>query len=183
MSIIAYPILAVANGREVHERPRGRRAPRGEEEPNMMMPQASPRRLVVLSMAFAMLWSVLAAAFLVPSASASEPVLSDLVVRSVTIDPQTKVATAKGAVTCTGANRAFLYVEVSQTMGRLHTVYAYAQKRLECDGRERFSLTLTNAQGRLGTGEAQVRAFAQACAREGCDAARFTETMRITNAN
>jgi hypothetical protein len=149
----------------------------------MMMPQASPRRLVVLAMAFAMLWSVVAAAFLAPMASASEPVVSDLVITSVTIDPKTKVATVRGAVTCTGANRGFLYIEVSQTVGRLHTVYAYAQKRLECDGRERFSLTLTNAQGRLGTGEAEVRAFAQACTREGCDAARFTETMRITKAN
>ncbi len=149
----------------------------------MMMPQASSRRLVVLAMAFALLWSVLAAAFLAPTASASEPFVSDLVVRSVTVDPQTKVATVRGAVTCTGANRAYLYIEVSQTVGRLHTVYAYAEKRLECDGRERFSLELTNAQGRLGPGEAKVMAFAGACTREACDSARFSKTMRITNAN
>ncbi len=152
----------------------------------MLMPQASSRRLVVLAMAFALLWSVLAAAFLAPTASANEPVVkpvvSDLVVRSVTVDPQTKVATVRGAVTCTGA-RGYLYIEVSQTVGRLHTVYAYAQKRLECDGRERFSLELTNAQGRLGPGEAKVMAFAGACTREACDSARFSKTMRITNAN
>jgi hypothetical protein len=149
----------------------------------MMMPQASQRRLVVLAVAFALLWSVLAAAFLAPSASASEPTVSDLVVRSVTIDPQTKVATVKGAVTCTGANRLYLYIEASQTVGRHHTSYAYVEKRLECDGRERFSFALTNAQGRLGGGEAQVRAFAGACTREGCDTARFSEVMRVTNAN
>ena len=150
----------------------------------MMMPQARPRRLVVLAMAFAMLWSVLAAAFVAPSASASEPVVSDLVVRSITVDPQTKVATVKGAVTCTGANRLYLEVEVSQTVGRMHTVYAYAQKRLECDGeRQRFSMRLINYQGRLGAGEATVRAFAGACTREGCDTARFNEVMRVTNAN
>jgi hypothetical protein len=149
----------------------------------MMMPQTRPRRLVVLAMAFAMLWSVLAAAFVAPSASASEPVVSDLVVRSITVDPQTKVATLRGAVTCTGANRAYFYVEVSQTVGRLHTVNAYAEKRLECDGRERFSLRLTNYQGRLGPGEAKVMAFAGACTRGACDDARFSKTMRITNAN
>ncbi len=151
----------------------------------MMMPQARPRRLVVLAMAFAMLWSVLSAAFLAPSASASEPVVSDLVVTSITVDPQTKVATVKGAVSCTGANRLYLAVEVSQTVGRLHTVYAYAEdRRSECDGeRQRFSMRLTNYQGRLGAGEAKVRAFAGACTREGCDTARFNEVMRVTNAN
>jgi hypothetical protein len=134
-------------------------------------------------MAFALVWSVLAAAFLAPMASASEPVVSDLVIRSITIDPQTKVATVRGAVTCTGANRLFVDVEVSQTVGRLHTVYAYASKRLECDGRERFSMRLTNYQGRLGPGEATVRAFAGACTREACDSARFNEVMRVTTAN
>jgi hypothetical protein len=149
----------------------------------MMMPQAGSRRLVVLATAFSLLWSVLAAAFLAPSASASEPVVSDLVVRSITIDPQTKVATVRGAVTCRGANRVFVAVEVSQTVGRLHTVYAYAQTRLECDGRESFSLRLTNYQGRLGPGEAQVRAVAGVCTRDGCDSARFREVMRVTTAN
>lgn len=181
---MTYAVLAVgANDREDREPTRERWAPQGKEEPNMMMLQARARRPVVLAMAFALLWSVLAAAFLAPSASAGEPVVSDLVIRSITIDPQTKLATAKGAVTCTDAKRAGLYVEVSQTVGRFHTVYAYAEKRLECDGRERFSLTLTNAQGRLGPGEAQVRAFAGACTREACDFARFSEVIRVTTAN
>jgi hypothetical protein len=149
----------------------------------MMMPQANPRRLLVLAMVFALLWSMLAATFLAPLASASEPIVSDLVIRSITIDPQTKVATVSGAVTCTGANRLYLSVEVSQTVGRLHTIYAFAEKRLECDGRERFSMPLTNYQGRLGPGEAQVRAFAGTCTREGCDSARFTEVMRVTTAS
>jgi hypothetical protein len=45
------------------------------------------------------------------------------------------------------------------------------------------SMRLTNYQGRLGAGEAKVRAFTGACTRGGCDTARFNEVMRVTNAN
>lgn len=149
-----------------------------------MMTQASSRRLgaLVLALAFMLVWGLLAVTLVAPAASASEVNVRDLVIRSITIDPQTKVATAKGAVTCTGARRATVYVEVSQTVGRLHTVYAAGQKRIDCDGRERFSIRLTNYQGRLGPGEATVRAEAFAFARFDYDFARFSKVMRVTNA-
>ena len=136
----------------------------------------------MLTLVFGLVWSLLAATLVAPAASASQLRVSDLIIRSITIDPQTKVATAKGAVTCTGARRATVSVEVSQTVGRLHTVYAYGEKRIDCDGRERFSIRLTNYQGRLGPGEATVRAEAFAFTRFDYDFARFSKVMRVTNA-
>jgi hypothetical protein len=152
-----------------------------KEETNMMM-QARSQRLVVLTLALMLVWSVLAATLLAPAASASEVNVRDLVIRSITLDPQTKVATARGAVTCTGASRAFVGVEVSQTVGRLHTVYAYGDKRIDCDGRERFSIRLTNAQGRLGPGEATVQAGAEAFTRFDYDFAFFSGVLQVSNA-
>jgi hypothetical protein len=144
---------------------------------------ALPRqRILALAMAFALLWSLVVAT-MAPAVRASEPVVSNLTITSVTVDPQTKVATVKGAVTCSGARRVEVFVEVSQTVGRLHTVTAGGDKRLDCDGRVRFTLKLTNFEGRLGPSEAAVRAGAFACSREACDFARFTEVMRVTNAS
>lgn len=149
-----------------------------------MMTQVSSRRLfVVLTLAFALLWSLLAATLVAPAANASEVNVSNLVIKSVTIDPQTKVATARGAVKCTGAGRAYIGVEVSQTVGRLHTVYAFGQKRIDCDGRKSFTIRLTNEQGRLGPGEARVRSYAEAFTRFDYDFARFSKVMRVTNAH
>ena len=145
---------------------------------------ALPRqRILALAMALALLWSLVVAT-MTPAVSASELVVSNLTITSVTVDPQTKVATVKGAVTCSGAKRAGVFVGVSQTVGRLHTVSAGGEKRLDCDGRVRFTLKLTNFEGHLGPGEATVRAEAFACSRqaEACDFARFTEVMRVTNA-
>jgi hypothetical protein len=82
--------------------------------------------------------------------SVSVPSVRDLVIRSVTINPQTKVATVRGAVTCTRAESVELFVDVRQAVGRLHTVSASGAKELDCDGRVSFSLRLRNEQGRLG---------------------------------
>src|SRR3712207_1397139 len=84
----------------------------------------------------------LVASLAATDASASVPRIRDLVIRSVTVDPQTKVATVRGAVTCTGAESFLVFVDVSQTVGRLHTVSAGGDKELDCDGRVRFSLRL-----------------------------------------
>ena len=81
------------------------------------------RRAIVLAAmaAFALLLIFsLVASLAATAASASVPRVRDLVIRSITIDPQTKVATVRGAVTCTGADEATVFVDVSQTVGRLH---------------------------------------------------------------
>ena len=145
-----------------------------------------PQRLTVLAMTAALtllLTALLAATLVAPTASAFGGVsVSNLVVRSVTVDPQTKLATAKGAVTCTGARRAYVGVEVIQTVGRVHSAEAFGQKRIECDGRVRFTIGLTNYHGRLGPGDATVDAFAEAGSRFGYDFARFREILQVSNA-
>ena len=149
-----------------------------------MITQARSRRLLVLlALASSLLLGLLATTLVAPAASAFGGVhVNNLVVRSVTIDPQTKVATAKGAVTCTGARRAYVGVEVIQTVGRVHSAYAAGEKRLDCDGRERFTIKLINYQGRLGPGEATVGAIAEAGSRYGYDFARFHEVLQVGKA-
>lgn len=100
----------------------------------------------------------LVASLAAPAVSASETSVRNLVIRSITVDPKTKVATVRGAVTCTGGESVEVFVDVSQTVGRLHTVSAFGDKELDCDGRVRFSLRLRNEEGRLGPGDADVDA-------------------------
>jgi len=138
---------------------------------------------VLLTLASSLLLGLLATILVAPAASAFGGVsVSNLVVRSITVDPQTKVATAKGALTCTGARRAYVGVEAIQTVGRVHSAYAAGEKRLDCDGRNRFSIKLVNYQGRLGPGEATVGASAEAFSRYGYDFATFTKIMQVSNA-
>jgi hypothetical protein len=124
----------------------------------------------------------LVASLAAPAVSASEISVSNLVIRSITLDPKTKVATARGAVTCTGAESVEVFVDVSQTVGRLNTVFASGDKELNCDGRVRFSLKLRNFEGRLGPGDADVEAGAFACGDEGCFGDDFFRVMRVTKA-
>jgi hypothetical protein len=144
-----------------------------------------PRRAIVLAAmaVFALLLGFSLVAWLAaPAVSAAEIRVSNLVIRSITTNPQTKVATVRGAVTCTGAESVTVFVDVTQTVGRLHTVSASGNKDLNCDGRVSFSLRLRNEQGRLGPGDANVEAFAIACNRNVCFADDFSRVMRITNA-
>jgi hypothetical protein len=124
----------------------------------------------------------LVASLAASTASAIEPSVRNLVIRSITVDPQTKVATAKGAVTCTGGNEATVFVDVSQTVGRLHTVTASGSKDVACDGRVNFRLRLRNEVGRLGPGDATVEAFALTCTRDECFGTDFAKVLRITTA-
>lgn len=142
----------------------------------------SSRRAMVLA-AFALLLGFSLVAWLAaPAVSAAEIRVSNLVIRSITTNPQTKVATVRGAVTCTGAESVVVFVDVRQTVGRLHTVSAGGEKELNCNGRVNFSLKLRNFEGRLGPGDANVEAFAIACNRNVCFGDDFSRVMRITNA-
>jgi hypothetical protein len=93
------------------------------------------------------------------------------------------VATVKGAVTCRRGDFLEVDVEVSQTVGRLHTVRADGNKEVACDGRFRFTLRLRNVEGRLGSGDANVEAFAITCNRDGCFGFEINRVMRITTAH
>ena len=69
------------------------------------MAKLSSRRPIMLAamVAFALLLVFsLVTALAAPAANAVTSA-RDLVIKSITIDPQTKVATVRGAVTCTGA--------------------------------------------------------------------------------
>jgi hypothetical protein len=137
--------------------------------------------MLVAMAAFALLLAFsLVASVAASSASAVDPSVRNLVIRSVTIDPQTKVATAKGAVTCTGGNGLDVFVDVRQTVGRLHTVRASGDKDVACDGRVSFRIRLRNDEGRLGPGNATVDSFAITCTRTRCFGDDFTRVMRIT---
>ncbi len=139
--------------------------------------------MLVAMAAFALLLAFsLVASLAASTASAIEPRVRDLVIRSVTINPQTKVTTVKGAVTCTRGDFLAVDVEVSQTVGRLHTVRASGGKDLACDGRARFTLRLRNDVGHLGPGDADVDAFAFTCNQDGCFGTELTRVMRITTA-
>jgi hypothetical protein len=98
------------------------------------------------------------------------------------LNPKTKVATVKGAVTCSGGDFLSVDVQVRQTVGRLHTVMANGDKDLACDGRVGFTLRLRNDEGRLGPGDARVDAGAFTCNPDGCTFTDFPRVMRITNA-
>lgn len=135
--------------------------------------------LAALAAAFALVCGLLAATLAVPAASASKPRVSNMVIRSMTIDPQTMVASAKGAVTCTGTRRAYLWVEVHQGAGPIRTGYAYGQRHIDCDGRKRFSIKLTTARGRLLPGDAKVKAFAEVWTPQAHDFARFSGVVPI----
>ena len=142
------------------------------------------RRPIILAMlaAFALLLAFSFVASLAAStASAAETSVRNLVIRSVTLNPQTKVTTVKGAVTCSRGDFLSVDVEVSQTVGRLHTVRARGGKDLDCDGRARFTLRLQNDEGRLGPGDADVDASAFTCNPDNCFGTDLTRVMRITN--
>ena len=150
------------------------------------MALSSSRRAIVLAaMAAALallLGFSLVASLAAPAVGASETSVRNLVIRSITLDPVTKVATVRGAVTCTGGESVEVFVDVSQTVGRLHTVSAFGDKELDCDGRVRFSLRLRNEEGRLGPGNADVDAIAFTCGDEACFDTDFSRVMRVTNA-
>ena len=147
-----------------------------------------PQRLTVLALTAALtllLTALLAATLAAPKASAFGGVnVSDLEVKSVTVDPQTKVATAKGTVKVTGHKRGYVVVGVTQTVGRVHTAYAEGFKGLkDRDGTQRFSIELTNHQGRLGPGDANIEAYSEAWSRRGWDTAYFAKTLQVSNAH
>ena len=139
--------------------------------------------MLVAMAAFALLLAFsLVASLAASSASAADPRVRDLVIRSITLDPKTKVATARGAVTCTGAQSVQVFVEASQTVGRLNTVTALGEKEVRCDGRVRFSVRLRNVDGRLGPGDADVDAEIVACGAERCFFDRFFGVLPVTKA-
>ena len=142
----------------------------------------SRARRPIMLVAFALLLAFsLVASLAASSASAADPSVRDLVIRSITINSQTKVTTVRGAVTCRRADDLEVFVDVSQTVGRLHTVRASGDKEVDCDGRVSFTIRLRNLEGRLGPGDARVDADAFTCNRTGCFGTDLTRSMRITN--
>ena len=75
-----------------------------------------------------------------------------------------------------------MFVDVSQTVGRLNTVFASGDKEVRCDGRVSFSIRLRNLQGRLGPGDADVDAEAFTCGVDRCFGDDFFRVIRVTKA-
>jgi len=120
------------------------------------------------------------------AAVAREDIVRNLTITQTTIDPQTKVVTVKGKVRCADAvNRAFVGVQVSQVVGRLHTVRGFGEKSLLCNdgGPTPFTLRLSASEGRFAPGKATLRAFTGACTGnefEGqCDSDRLSKEVRL----
>jgi hypothetical protein len=156
-----------------------------DEQGGDLLTTSRARRPIMLAAmaAFALLLAFsLVASVAASTASALDPSVRDLVIRSITINPQTKVATARGAVTCTRADTLDVFVDVTQTVGRLHTVRAAGDKGVACDGRVQFKIRLRNLEGRLGPGDARVDAGAFTCTREACFGDDFTRVLRVTTA-
>jgi hypothetical protein len=161
------------------------RCPSWEKEKPDMTLLKLPRILVfaVIAAIALLLGFFLSATVVAPAVKASGGVtVSNLVIKSITLDPQTKVATAKGALTCTGARRARVVIEATQPVGRVNTAYAYSDKFIGCDGRKRFSLDLTTSEGRLVPGYATVGASSEAWTRHGYDFASFSGVLQVSNA-
>jgi len=116
-----------------------------------------------------------------------EDLVRNLTITSITIDPQTKVVTVKGTITCSEETTfAFVGAEVSQVVGRLHTVRGFDFERLRpCEGRTSFTLRIRADDGRFAPGEANVLLIAQGCSREfeRCDTDRLSGPVRLTPTN
>jgi hypothetical protein len=121
------------------------------------------RRLAVIAMALASLWVVVAIST-APAASARGVWVHELLIKSVSLDPKTKVATASGRISCTGARWARVSVKVRQEVGALPPVYAYGSKRMPCERRHSFEIKLRSAEGSLSPVKA-VRVKAKAVAK------------------
>jgi hypothetical protein len=120
------------------------------------------RRLGLLALALASFWILLAIST-APVANARGIWVRDLYVRSVTLDPETKVATASGRISCTGAKWARVSVEIRQEFGELPPVYADGSKRMPCEKRRNFELKLKSSEGMLSPIKAvRVKAEAEA---------------------
>ncbi len=118
-----------------------------------------------------------------------EDIVRNLTITSVSIDPQTKVVTVKGTVSCAPevSRSARVAVEVSQDVGRLNTVSGYDQERLRgCEGRTPFTLKVRAEEGFFTPGDAKVRAFAGACIGRGefggCDVDRLSKEVQLSPA-
>jgi hypothetical protein len=119
------------------------------------------RRLGLLALALASFWILLAIST-APVANARGIWVRDLYVRSVTLDPETKVATASGRISCTGAKWARVSVEIRQQFGELAPVFANGSKRMPC-ARLNFQIKLRSSEGKLSPIKAvRVRAEAEA---------------------
>ena len=141
---------------------------------------------IILMVTVAASMAAMVVVAMVPAFAAveSEDLMRNLTITSTTIDPQTKAVTVKGAVTCSQETTfAFVGVEVSQVVGRLHTVSGFAFERFRpCEGRTPFTFRLRADEGRFAPGEAKVRLFADGCSRvhERCDSDRLSEQVMLT---
>jgi hypothetical protein len=101
------------------------------------------------------------------AATTSENLLKNLTIASTTVDPEAKMVTVEGTVSCTPkVARAYVAVGLKQTVGSAHKTEAFHEKRLRpCDGRTPFSLQLTAEEQFIIPGKATLRGFAGTCLR------------------
>jgi hypothetical protein len=117
------------------------------------------RRVGLIALALASFWIVLAIS-MAPVANARGVWVRDLYVKSVTLDPGTKVAIASGRISCKGAKWARVSVDIRQQFGELAPVRADGSKRMSC-GRHNFEIKLKSSEGMLSPIKA-VRVWAEA---------------------
>jgi hypothetical protein len=128
----------------------------------MMIVYPRLRRLALIALALASFWTILAIST-GPVATARGVWVRELHIKSVSLDPKTKVATASGRISCTGAKWARVSVEIRQEFGELPPVYADGSKRMPCEKRRNFELKLKSSEGMLSPIKAvRVKAEAEA---------------------
>jgi len=127
------------------------------------MVHARLRRLAVIAMALALFWAVVTIS-MAPAASARAVWVRELLIKSVSLDPKTKVATASGRISCTGARWARVSVKIRQEVGGLPPVYADGSKTMPCEKGRSFEIKLRSSEGSLSPVKA-VRVKAKAVAK------------------
>jgi hypothetical protein len=117
---------------------------------------------------------------LVVHAEAAQPVAVDVTVNPIgTFDPKTGSATISGSLQCSGAEFAFVAVDLSQSVGRF-TILGSGSIDAACTGTpEPWSVEVLPFNGRFSGGHAVSVAFAFACGSFSCGEDFEQQTVKL----
>ncbi len=89
--------------------------------------------------------------------------LEAITISGGTIAAKTAAVTLRGSITCGQDLTAFIWADVSQRVGRFHTIRGGGGQEVSCSaatGTAVFSLAISTDEGKFAPGSVQVRAFA-----------------------
>jgi hypothetical protein len=99
--------------------------------------------------------------------------LDGVTISRATVQPRTALVTVAGQIDCSQDLEAFVWVEVSQVVGRVWTVYGSGETLVDClasDGSTDFSVSFYAGNGKFVPGRARLAGFAETgyCTEEEC---------------